>query len=133
MEIEGHHLEVGINMDRTKGVVHIMSIIIEMTLEETVLENCKTKEVNSLEVDIEGIIEMTTLEEVEVHLGTDNILVILAEMTEVVVVDQDQVQELVLIETKLDALNVGNMTISLKTFQICKLKKSQNKYNRYII
>ena len=50
-------------------------------------------------MDIEGIIETTALEEVEVGLGKDNIQVILAEMTEVVVVGhQDQVQELVLIE-----------------------------------
>ena len=53
-------------------------------------------------MDTEGIIEMTTLEEVEVGLGTDNIQVISAEMTEVVVVvvGQDQVLELVLIETE---------------------------------
>ena len=42
-------------------------------------------------MDIEGIIEMTTLEEIEVGLGKGNIQVILAEMTEVAVVGQDQV------------------------------------------
>ena len=46
---------------------------------------------------------MTMLEEVEVGLGTDNIQVILAEMTEIAVVGLDQVQEPVLIETELDA------------------------------
>ena len=40
---------------------------------------------------------MTTLKEVEVGLGTDNIQVILAEITEVVV-GLDQVQEPVLIQ-----------------------------------
>ena len=54
----------------------------------------------NLEVDIEGIIEMTTLEEEEVGLGKDNIQVILEGMTEIVVVGLDQVQELVLVETE---------------------------------
>ena len=55
-----------------------------------------------LEVDIEEITEMITLEEVEVHLWIDNIQVILEGMTEAAV-GQNQVQELVLIETGLDA------------------------------
>ena len=69
-------------------------------------------------MDIEVIVEMTTLEEVEVGLGKDNIQVILAEMTEVVVVGQDWVQGPVLTETELNVLSVGNMIISLKTVQI---------------
>ena len=73
------------------------------------------------------------MEEVEGGPGTDNIQVILAEMTEIVVVGQDQIQELVLIETELDVLNVENMIISLKTVQVHKQKKSQNKYNRCMI
>ena len=56
--------------------------------------------VQSLEEDIEIIIEMTTLEEVEVGLGKDNFQVILEGMTEGVAVGQDQVQELVLTETE---------------------------------
>ena len=40
---------------------------------DTFIETQKITEVTTLEVDIEGIIEMTTLEEVEVGLGTDNI------------------------------------------------------------
>ena len=56
------------------------------------------------------------MEEVELGLGEDNIQVILAEMTEVVVVDQDQVQEPVLIGTEIDALILGNMINFLKTF-----------------
>ena len=74
---------------------------------------------------------MTTLE--EVGLRTENIQVILAEMTEMVVVGLDQVSELVLTEMELDALSVGNMIISLKTVQICKQKKNQNNYNKCII
>ena len=42
-------------------------------------------------MDIEVIIEITTLEEVEVGLGKDNIQVTLEGMTEVVSVGQDQV------------------------------------------
>ena len=59
------------------------------------------------------------MEKVEVGLGKDYIQVILAEMTEVVV-GQDQAQELVLIETELDYLNVGNMIIVLMTVHIHK-------------
>ena len=109
-----------------------MSIITEMTLKETILEKCKITEVNILEVDIEGITEMTTLEEVEVGLGADNIQVILKGMKKAVA-GQDQVQELVLIETGLDALSVGNIIILLKTVQIHKQKMNQIKYNKCII
>ena len=94
-EIEGHHSEVEVNVDRIIEEDHIMSIIIEMTLEETILEKCKITDVKIIEVDIEGITEMTNLKEVKVGLGTDNIQVISAEMTEVAVVVQDQDQELV--------------------------------------
>ena len=75
-----------------------------MTLGETIVETCKITEVKIIEVDIEGTIEMTILEEVEVGLEMDSIQVILTEMTEVVVVGPDQVQEPVLIYTELDAL-----------------------------
>ena len=78
------------------------------------------------------IIGMTTLDEVEVGLGTDNIQIILAEKIEVVV-GLDQVLEPVLTETELDALSVGNMIILLKTVQIYKQKKNQNKSNKCII
>ena len=60
-----------------------------MTLKETILEECKIIQVKILEVDIEVIIEMTTLE--EVGLGKDNIQVILEGMIEAVVVGLDQV------------------------------------------
>ena len=112
-----------------------MSIIIEMTSGETIIERCKTIEVKILGVDIEIIIiiEMTTFEEVEVGLGTDNIQVILTEIIRGIVIDLDQVPELLLMEIELDALSVGNMIILLKTVQILKQKKNQNKYNKCII
>ena len=113
MEIEGHHSEVEVNTDRIIGKDHITSMIIEMTLEKTILEKCRITEVKIWEVDIEGIIEMTTLEEVEVGLDEGKIQVILAEMMEIVV-GQNQVQELVLMEIELDALGVGNIIITLK-------------------
>ena len=56
-------------MDRIIEEDHVMSIIIEMTSEGTMLEKCRITGVKILEVDIEGITEMTTLEEVEVGLG----------------------------------------------------------------
>ena len=61
-----------------------------MTIEETILEKCKTIEVKILEVDVEVITYMVILEEVEVGLGKDNIQVISAEMIEVIVVGLDQ-------------------------------------------
>ena len=93
---------------------------------------CKITEVKILEVDIEGIIEMTTLEEVEVGLGKDYIQVILEGMTEIVVVGQGQDQEPVLIEIELDALCVGNMIILLKTVQICKQKRTITTNTTYV-
>ena len=68
-----------------------MLIPIEMILEETILEECRIIEVRILEVVIEVIIEMTTLEEVEVGLEKDNIQVILEGMAEAVAVGLDQV------------------------------------------
>ena len=115
MEIEGLHSEVEVIMDRSIGEYHNISIIIEMTIGETILERHKIIEVKTLDVDIEIIIiEMTTLEEVEVGLRKNNNQVILAEIIEVIA-GQDQVQEPVLIETELDVLSVGNMIILQKT------------------
>ena len=110
-----------------------MLIIIEMTLEETILEKHKITEVKILEADTEQTLEMIILEEVEVGLGIDNIQVILAEMTEIVVVGLDQVQEPITIETDLDALHGRNIIISLRTVQLHKYKKNQSKYNKCII
>ena len=92
VEIEGHHSEVEVSMGRIIREDHDMSIIIGMTLGETIIERHKIIEVKLLEKDI-GIIviETTTLEELEVALEKDNVQVILAEMIEVAVVDQDQV------------------------------------------
>ena len=115
VEIGECHLEVELSMDRIIEEGHNMLTIIEMTLGEEILEECRIIEVKILEVDIEVTIEMKNLEEVELDLGKDNIQVILEGMIEAVVVDQDQVQEPVLIEIGLDVLNVGNIIILLKT------------------
>ena len=115
VEIEGHHSEVDVRMNRNIGEDHNLSIVIEMTLREKILKKCEIIEVKILEVDIEVIIDTTTLEEVEVGQGKDNIQAIFTEMIKVVVVGQDQDQELALTETELDTLSVGNMIISLKT------------------
>ena len=69
MEIEGHHSEVEVSMDKIIGEDHIMSKIIELTLEETILEKCKIAEVKIIEVDTEGITDIKIFEEVEVGLG----------------------------------------------------------------
>ena len=73
-----------------------MSILLEMTSGETSLRKCKIIEVKILEVDIEIIIETTTLEGVEAGLGKDNIQVIVEGMTRAVAVGLDQVQEPIL-------------------------------------
>ena len=64
---------------------------------------------------IELIIEMKTLEEVEVGLGKDNIQVILEWMIEAVTVGQVWVWEPEIIEIGLDVLSVGNVVILLQT------------------
>ena len=115
-EIEGHHSEIEVCTDKIIiGEDHNMAIIIEVTLEEMILEQCKITGIKILEVEIEGIAEVTTLEEVEEGTGTDKIQVISVEMTEVVVAGQDQVHELVLIETELDALSAGKDCPTLQT------------------
>ena len=95
-------------MDSIIGEDHVMSITIEMTSEKTILERHKIKEITSLEVDKEGIIETIVFKGVEVDLGKYSIQVISVEMTGVVE-DLDQVQELILTETELDALSVRNL------------------------
>ena len=68
MEIEEHQAEVEVNMGKIIEEDHIMSIIIEIATEETILEICKIIEVKILDVDTERIIEIIILEEVGVGL-----------------------------------------------------------------
>ena len=89
VEIEELCLEVEVSTDRIIEKGHNMLTSIEMILEETILEECKIIEVRIFEVDIEIIIQMTTLEEVEVGLGKNAIKVILEGMTESVTVGLD--------------------------------------------
>ena len=119
-EIEGHHIQVDISMDKIIEEDCFISITIEMITEERILEIHKIIEVKLLEVDIEGIIEMIILEEVGVDLGADNIQIISEGMIKVVVVGLDQVLEPVLIEIELDAISVGNTIILQRTVQLCR-------------
>ena len=96
-EIEECQTEVKVSMD----------IIMEEDC-ISILEIHKITDIKILEVDTEGIIEMIILEGVGVALGTNNIKIISEGIIEVVV-GLDQVQELVLIEIELDAINIGNM------------------------
>ena len=52
-EIEGQHIEEEVSIDKIIEENHVMLIIIEMTLEETILEKCENKEITILEVDTE--------------------------------------------------------------------------------
>ena len=115
VEIDECHLGVEFSMDRIIEEGHNMLTFIEMTLGKETLKKCKNYRGQNQRCDIEVILEMMTLEEVEVDLEKDNIQVILVVMIEAVVVDQDQVQEPVLIGIGLDVLNVGSMIIFLKT------------------
>ena len=133
MVIAEHHSKVEVSMDRFIEEDCNMFIPKEMILGEKILEEHKIIEVRILDMDIEVIIEMIILEKVEVGLGKDNIQVILRGMIEAVAVGLDQVQEPVLIDWGFGVLNVGNMIISLRTVQILKQKKSQNRYNKCII
>ena len=73
VQIEEHQIEVKVSMDKVIEEDHIMTITIEMNIEEAILEICKIIEVNIIEVDTEGIIEVIIMEEVEVCLETDNV------------------------------------------------------------
>ena len=55
-EIGEHHTEEEVSMDKIIEEDHVMPIIIEMTLAETILETWKITEVTILEVDMDGII-----------------------------------------------------------------------------
>ena len=68
-------------------------------------------------MDIEEIIEMKIMKEVGVGLEKATIKEIPEGMTEVVVLDLDQAQELVLIERGYDVKNAENMIILLRTIQ----------------
>ena len=67
-------------MDRIIEGGHNKLTIIELTLGEEILEECRITEVKILEVDTEVATEMRTLEEVEVDL-----ILILEEMIRAVV------------------------------------------------
>ena len=113
-----YYLGVVLGKDRIIEEGLNMLIIMEITLGKEILGKCKIMEVSIIEVDTEAIIEMTTLEEVEVGLEKNGIQVIFEGMIKaVVVVDHDHLWEPVLIEIELDVLNVGNMIILLKTVQ----------------
>ena len=110
----GQHIEIEVSMDKIIEEGHfIMSMIIEMTLEETIFEICKITEVKILEEDTEGMIEMTIVVEVGVVLEIDNIQIISKGVTGGVV-GLDQLQEPVQIGIELDAIYVGNIIILLR-------------------
>ena len=71
------------------------------------------------------------MKEVGVGLEKDNVYIIPEGMIEAV--GLDQVQEPVSTEVELDAINVGNMIILLRTVQLQKQKKKQNEYSSCII
>ena len=68
VEIGECHMEVELNMDKTREEGHSMIKINEVTLGEEILEEHKIIEIRILEVDIVVTLEMTTLEEIEVDL-----------------------------------------------------------------
>ena len=98
---------------------------------EGICDQIRILEVKIIEVDIEGILEMIIMKEVKVGLGIGNIKIIPEGMKEVMVgLDQDQEQAL--IEIGLDAMNVENVIILLRTAQLQKQKENKIKYNKCI-
>ena len=93
VETEECHTEVELSMYKTLEEGCSMIKIIEVILGEEILEECKIIEVRILEVDIEVTLEMITLEEVEVGLEKGSIQVVTEEMSKIVVVGLDQIQE----------------------------------------
>ena len=92
---------------------------IEMTLEEEISEGMweqiKCIEDRIIEVYIEEVIEMITMREVVVDIEKGRFQKIIEGMTEVAVVDLDQIHKLVQTEVELDAISVENMIILQKT------------------
>ena len=76
VEIGEHHTEVDVSMDKIIEEDHIMSITMEMIIEEIISEIHKITEIKILEVDTEDIIETIIMKEVAVGLGIDNIQII---------------------------------------------------------
>ena len=72
---------------------------------------------------------MITLVEVKVGLEKESTQITLGEMREAVV-DQDQVHEQVLTETKSDAFSLGSMVILPKTVQIYQIQKKEARADR---
>ena len=85
VEIGESHTEVEFSMDKIIEEGHSMIRITEVTLGEEILEECTIIEVRILEVDIEVILGIITLEGVEKDLEKDDILIILEEMSNLVV------------------------------------------------
>ena len=104
------HIEVELSMDKILEEDCTMIKILDIILRKVILGECKILEVRILEVDIEVTLGIITLEEVEVGLEKDNTWVTLEEMRKTVL-DHDQVQEHVLIETESDTVSVGRMII----------------------
>ena len=71
-------------------------------------------------MDIEEIIGAIIMKEVRIGLKKGGCQIMSEGMTEVVVVALDQVQELALIETGLDAISVESTIILQKTVQLQK-------------
>ena len=76
VEIGECHIEEELSMDKTIQEGCSMIKITEVTLGEEILEECIIIEVRILEVDIEVILGMITLEQVEVGVEKDSVQVI---------------------------------------------------------
>ena len=115
VEIGEYYLVVEYKMDRITWTNQGIIRAIEVISEEGILNQIRVIVVNNIDVNIEEITETIIMKE-EVGLGIDNIQIIPEEGIEVVV-GLDQVQELVLIETEINAINAGNMIILPKIVQ----------------
>ena len=122
MEVRKYCSVVEYKMDRTieiaLGIIRAIEMILGKKILEGIQDQIKIIEDKITEVDIEEFIETIIMKEVGVGLEKESFQIIQEGMTEVVAVGLDQVQELVLIEIGLDAINVESMIILLKTVQL---------------
>ena len=119
MEIGEYCSVVEYNMDRITETDQGIIRNIDVPSGEEILEEICNPQITIIEVNTENIIEIIIMKEAGVVLGIENIQIIPEGMIEVVV-GLDRVQEPVPAEIKLDAINVGNVIILLRTVQLQK-------------
>ena len=106
-------------IETDQSIIRTNEVILEGESLERICDQIRILEVKIIEVDTEEFIEMILMKEAEVDLGIDSIPIIPERMIEVVK-GINQFPDLVPIEIELDAINVENMIILLRTVKLQK-------------